>query len=87
MINASIYVSTCPVTDGKPVFWPPLYVLSDVLKGIRILIMSDLYNKDQCWHTTHQTRTVSSQLLNSTANRFLRKYGTFFYGSVTISML
>jgi hypothetical protein len=41
MINASIYVPTCPATDGKPVFRTPLYVFSDVLKSI--LIMSDLH--------------------------------------------
>ena len=31
IINPSIYVPTWPVTDGKLVFWTPMYVLSDVL--------------------------------------------------------
>jgi hypothetical protein len=40
MIYASIYVPTCPATDGKLVFRTPIYVLSDVLTII--LTMSDL---------------------------------------------
>ena len=40
IINAPIYVPTCPATDGKLVFRTPIYVLSDVLTII--LMMSDL---------------------------------------------
>jgi hypothetical protein len=55
--DASIYVPTCPATDGKLVFRTPMYVLSDVLKSI--LIMSDLYAQKPV--SAHHTPDANGQ--------------------------